>query len=409
MATFTYRGIDPDGKVQTGEIEADNEDTAVSRLQSAHVHVISLSSTQQKSRSTQVSSTARSRRVRVKLEDLAMMSRQLAIMIDSGVPVVESLGSIAIQVHNQAFRRVLTDVQQQVIQGHSLSQALSRYPSVFSDLYVDMVKMAETGGDLGQVIGHLAGYLESNLDIIRKVKSAMMYPTIIIIASVITVIALVTFILPRFTKLFKDMGVQLPTTTRILLMCSNFMINYWYIALGGLILILLAVKAASRTLWGKRLIDWSKLHAPLVGDLVRKVVLSRSLLALGTLLSGGVPLVTALETAAGAAGNVVIGAVYRFTRTSVETGSTIADAFKTSKEFPPLVVQITAVGERAGELPNLLLRISRFYSEEADTKIKGLTSIIEPVLIVVLGAVIGFIAVSIISPIYTLVGNVPKH
>ena len=404
MAVFTYRAVDSTGQTKTGEIDADNEGMAVSRLQEMGLHVISLSTIQQKAKQAQAA--PKLRRTKAKLEDLAMVSRQLAIMINSGVSILEALDAITIQIRDRSLKNVLADLQQQVLQGYSFSQALSRHPGVFSALYVDMVKTAEVGGELGRVMDQLATYLESNLDIVRKVKSAMMYPIIIVIASVITVIALVTFILPRFTKIFKDMGIELPATTKFLLAFSKFIINYWYIALAIIFVLYIGAKLAARTPHGRRFVDWSKLHFPLVGDLVRKVVLSRSLLALGTLLRVGVPLVSALDTAAGAAGNQVIASVYRYTRTSVESGTSIADSFKTSKEFPPLLIQMTAVGERTGALDDLLLKVSGFYEREADVKIKGLTSIIEPALIVVLGTLIGFIAVSIISPIYTLVGSI---
>ena len=406
MVTFAYRAIDPKGQTQTGEIDADGEAAAVSRLQEMGLQVISVAEGQQKAKQAQI--LLKPDRTKAKLEDLAMISRQLAIMIDSGVSVMEALEAIAMQVRDRSLQDVIEDLQQQVLQGHSLSQAFSRHPGVFSELYIDMVKTAEAGGELSQVMDQLAIYLENNLDIVRKVKSAMLYPIIIVAASLVTMVALVTFILPRFAKIFQDIGAELPATTKALLACSHFATNQWYLLIIGVFGLIVGCKLAGRTPAGRRWLDWSKLHAPLVGDLVRKIALSRSLRALGTLLSGGVPLITALDNAAGAAGNQVIGSVYKFTRTSVETGSSVTDAFKTSKEFPPLLVQMTAVGERTGELPKLLLKVSAFYEKEADAKIKGLTSIIEPVLIVILGALIGFIAVSIVSPIYTLVESVPK-
>jgi len=405
MPNFTYRAIDPRGQVQTGQLEVDSEGAAAAKIQEMGLHLVSLSAAQQKAKQRDAGA-AKPGRTKVKLEELAMVSRQLAIMIDSGVPIIEALESLAAQVRSPSFQNVISDLRQQVLQGHSLSQSLAKHPSVFSQLYVDMVKTAEAGGELGQVLDQVASYLEGNLDIIRKVKSAMMYPIIVIAASLVTVIALVTFVLPRFMTLFDQMGVAIPTTTKMLLAISSFTIDYWFLLILGLAAAGFLLRLFANSATGRRWLDWGKLHAPLVGDLVRKIVLSRSLLALGTLLNGGVPLMTALETAEDAAGNQVIGAVYRFTRSSVESGNPIADAFRSSKEFPPLLIQMTAVGERTGELPQMLLRVSEFYNKEADAKIKGLTSIIEPVLIVVLGAFVGFIAVSIISPIYSLVGSV---
>ncbi len=405
MPNFTYKAIDTGGQIQTGELEVDGEAAAIARIEEMGLCLVSLSGGQQKAKHRDAG-TLKVTRTKAKLDELAMVSRQLAIMIDSGVPIVEALQSLAAQIRTPSLRDVISDVQQQVLQGYSLSQSLARHSGVFSQLYIDMVKTAEAGGELGRVMDQLATYLEGNLDIIRKVKSAMMYPIIVIAASVVTVVALETFVLPRFMKLFKQMGVAIPVTTKMLLAISNFLINYWYAVILGLAATGFLLKLVANSASGRRWLDWGKLHAPVVGDLFRKIVLSRSLLALGTLLNGGVPLVTALETAAEASGNQVVGSVYRSTRSNVEGGGSIADAFGSSAEFPALVVQMTAVGERTGELPDLLLRVSDFYSKETDAKIKGLTSVVEPVLIVVLGALVGFIAVSIISPIYSLVGGV---
>ncbi len=405
MPNFTYKAIDTGGQIQTGELEVDGEAAAIARIEEMGLCLVSLSGGQQKAKHRDAG-TLKVTKTKAKLDELAMVSRQLAIMIDSGVPIVEALQSLAAQIRTPSLRDVISDVQQQVLQGYSLSQSLARHSGVFSQLYIDMVKTAEAGGELGRVMDQLATYLEGNLDIIRKVKSAMMYPIIVIAASVVTVVALETFVLPRFMKLFKQMGVAIPVTTKMLLAISNFLINYWYAVILGLAATGFLLKLVANSASGRRWLDWGKLHAPVVGDLFRKIVLSRSLLALGTLLNGGVPLVTALETAAEASGNQVVGSVYRSTRSNVEGGGSIADAFGSSAEFPALVVQMTAVGERTGELPDLLLRVSDFYSKETDAKIKGLTSVVEPVLIVVLGALVGFIAVSIISPIYSLVGGV---
>lgn len=392
------------GQVQTGELEVDGESAAIDRVQEMGLQLISLTSAHSKARHKS-GSARKAGKTRVKLEELAMFSRQLAIMIQSGVPIIEALESLELQVKSASFQTVVNDLRQQVLQGHSLSQSLARHTGVFSQLYVDMVKTAEAGGELSQVMDQLAQYLESNLEIIRKVKSAMMYPIIVVVASLITVVSLVTFVLPRFMTLFKQMGAELPPTTKALLAISRFTLNYWYALVIGVAIAFFALRVVANSKGGRRWFDWLKLHAPPAGDLVRKIVLSRSLLALGTLLNGGVPLMVALETAAEASGNQIIGSVYRFTRSSVESGSSIADAFKSSSEFPPLLIQMTSVGERTGQLPDLLLRVSEFYYKEADARIKGLTSIIEPVLIVILGALVGFIAISIIAPIYSLVGG----
>ncbi len=407
MPAYAYKAIGPGGQIQTGEVEGDGESAAIDRVQEMGLHLISLTAVSAQARSRHKEGAGRKgRKTEVKLEELAMFSRQLAIMITSGVPIIEALDSLMLQVKTSAFQAVISDLRQQVLQGHSLSQSLARHPSVFSQLYVDMVKTAEAGGDLAQVMDQLAQYLESNLEIIRKVKSAMMYPIIVVAASLITVVALVTFVLPRFMTLFKQMGATLPPTTKALLTISQVTMKYWYLVIVGLAVVFVIFKMIASSAGGRRWLDWLKLHTPPAGDLVRKIVLSRSLLALGTLLNGGVPLMVALDTAAEASGNQIIGSVYRFTKTSVESGSTIADAFKTSPEFPPLLVQMTSVGERTGELASLLLRVSEFYYKESDARIKGLTSIIEPVLIVILGALVGFIAISIIAPIYSLVGGV---
>jgi type IV pilus assembly protein PilC len=293
-----------------------------------------------------------------------------------------------------------------VASGASLTDAVGKHPRVFSSLYVNMIRSAEAGGILDKVLDRLATFLEKEQEMRGKIKAAMMYPSVVFMFAMLMLMALLFFVLPKFKTIFESMSLKLPLATRALLGFSGFMTSYWYlflaIGLGGAV----GYKLYARTERGRYQIDLLKLKLPVMGDMIMKTAISRFARTFGTLIASGVPVLRALEIVSEAAGNVVIAQTINQTRASVKEGEKISTPLLGSKIFPVMVVQMIGVGEETGRLDSMLVKVSDFYDQEVDSTLKGLTSLIEPVMIVGLGAIVGFIAVSVISPIYQLVGSI---
>jgi type II secretory pathway component PulF len=342
-------------------------------------------------------------RGRVPLKEMAVVARQLAIMSETGVPLTDALGCVREQVASGALGYALDEVIQDVLEGRSLTRALSRHPRVFSRLFVDMVRAGEASGQLSKVLDELASYLENNVDIAQRIRAAVAYPTVLMSVSLVAVILLVTFVLPRFAKLFEEMNVALPATTRAMMVCAGMLKQYWFVGPAIVIGAWMLARVMSAHEGGSETIDRIKLSLPIAGSISRRVNIARIGMAVSTALNGGVPLVEALGTAVQVTENRVLRASLVSVRESIIGGMSLADAFQQCGQFPPLVRQLVAAGERSGKLAYMLTRLSSYYSREADAEIKSLTAILEPVLIVVMGVLIGVIAVSIISPIYSVV------
>ena len=291
-------------------------------------------------------------------------------------------------------------------QGTALSDAFSRHPRAFPTLAVEMARVAEAGGSLADAMEKLADHTETGAEIARKVRSALAYPMVVMVISAVTVLVMVTFILPRFMKLFDQMGAKLPWTTMMLMAASHTLTGRWYVFVVGLAAAVYFGRRYARSPAGRQKIDRVALNMPLVGDIVRKIVLSRVIATMATLLSSGVPMVKTLETSAAAANNEVVKEALLRARKDVAEGNATSQSLRASRVFPPMVLQMVASGEKTGELPTMLNYVCLLYARETDTKVKSLTSVIEPVMIVVLGVIVGFIAMSVIVPIYSLVGGV---
>ena len=269
-----------------------------------------------------------------------------------------------------------------------------------------MAGVAEAGGNLAEAMSKLADHMETGAEITRKVKGALAYPVVVMCISVVTVLVMVTFILPRFTKLFHQMGAKLPWTTQMLISISHAMTSYWYLFIGGAVALFYLARKALSTEAGKRRFDLLTLKLPIIGDVVNKIVLSRVLACMSTLLGSGVPMLKALETAGAAANNEIVKAALLKASRDVAEGNATSQSLRAAGIFPPLVLQMVASGEKTGELPAMLEYVCTLYDRETEAKVKSLTSIIEPIMIVVLGVIVGFIAMSVIVPIYSLVGGV---
>src|SRR5947209_15997648 len=402
MPTFAYTVRDNTGAVKQGTIEAENDRVVARRLREQGFQVSSV----RKTRAAKKAGAAGGRFSfgRVKLRELSIFCRQFSTMVDAGVSLVRCLNVLAEQASSSKLKRIIIDLQAEVEAGNTLSRAMQKYPRVFSNLFIGLIKAGEVGGVLEESLQRLSQFLEKDVELRRKVKSSMTYPVIVIVVAMAIVIGLVTCILPKFIALFKELGVKdFPTMTLILMNMSHFLTTYWYFAIGIAIALYIAFKMFTRTKFGKRIYDRFKLKAPVFGKLNHKICLARFSRTLGTLLVSGVPILQALETVAGTVDNDIIADAGVDARTRIREGDRIGDPLQKSKQFPPMVVQMISIGEESGALDQMLTKIADFYEQEVDAALASLTSAIEPVMIVFLGGAVGFIVIAMFLPLVALI------
>jgi type IV pilus assembly protein PilC len=402
MPQFRYSAMDAAGRNVSGTLEADSLDVVRAKLNDLNYHVVGIRETKPRTNPIEWFNNLQ----RVKLRELVLFSRQFATMIDAGLSVVKCLDILQQQSRDPKLKEVIAQTKHDVGSGASLTEALAKHPRVFSGLYVNMIRSAEAGGILDQVLDRLAGFLEKEQEVRNKVKSAMMYPAVVFVFAILMLCALVFFVLPKFKMIFESMQLKLPLSTRILLNFSAYTGRYWYVVVVGLIGLVIAYKVLAATERGRYQVDNVKLKVPIMGDLMLKTAISRFARTFGTLISSGVPVLRALEITVETAGNRVVADAVSKARASVKEGEKISTPLLGTKVFPIMVVQMIAVGEETGRLDHMLVKVSDFYDDEVDATLKGLTSLIEPLMIVGLGGIVGLIAVSVISPIYSLVGNI---
>ncbi len=396
MPTFAYTFRDAAGTVRSGTSEAESAEILRKRLQEQGFTV------------TEVRQVRAQRPGggwgRVKLSDLAIFCRQFSTMQDAGVSIVRSLDVLAQQTQSPKLRRILVDIQAEVEAGQTLSRAMSKYPNVFSNLFIGLIRAGEVGGVLEESLQRLAAFLESDVALRRKVRAAMTYPTIVVIAALAIVIGLVTFILPKFFDVFRDLGIKdFPVMTQMLMDFSNFLTSRWYVMIAIVILVVIAFRMFVRTRIGRRLYDRLKLKLPVFGPLNHKIALARFSRTLSTLLSSGVPILQALETVAGTVANEIIAEAVMEARARIREGDRIGPPLERSGMFPPMVVHMISIGEESGALDQMLSKVADFYESEVESTLQSLTSAIEPVLIVLLGGMVGFIVISLLLPLITAV------
>ena len=402
MSTYRYSAMDPSGRTVSGTLEADSFELVRAKLSDLNYHVLSI----RQAKAGNSLKEAFNNMQRVKLRDLVMFSRQFATMIDAGLSVVKCLDILQKQTRNPKMKEVIGEVKRDVAGGMSLTESLQKHPRIFSPLYVNMMRSAEAGGILDIVLDRLSTFLEKEQETRNKIKSAMTYPAVVFCFAMLMVMGLLFFVLPKFKGIFETMGLKLPLTTKILLNSSTYLQQYWYIALVMIIGSVVLIKVFSRTDRGKYAIDSAKLRLPIFGDLILKTSVSRFARTFGTLISSGVPVLRALEIVSDTAGNRVISEIVVRARVSIKEGEKISTPLFGSRIFPVMVTQMIAIGEETGRLDQMLVKVSNFYDDEVDNTLKSLTSLIEPLMIVGLGLIVGFIAVSVISPIYALVGSI---
>ena len=342
----------------------------------------------------------------VKTRDVVVFTRQFATMINAGLPLVQALDILAQQTENKTLAGVTRQVVYDVESGQTLADALRKHPKAFSDLYVNMVAAGEAGGILDTILQRLAQFLEKNDAIIRKVKGAMVYPAVIMTVAVVAVAVLLIFVIPTFQNMFASVNLDLPLPTRIVIGMSNVLKGYWWAIIGVIGISVFALTRYYKTAAGRLQIDALMLRFPVLGDLLRKSAVSRFTRTLGTLISSGVSILDGLEITARTAGNMVIHNAVMESRQSIAGGDTISAPLQRSKVFPPMVISMIAVGEQTGGLDEMLSKIADFYDEEVDAAVGTLLSLMEPIMIVVLGVVVGGMVVAMYLPIFDMVNAV---
>jgi len=395
MAVFAYRGRAAAG-VQTGEIEAPDRTTAVGELRRRAILVTQITEKAGGKSPIRIGS-------KVKDKEMAVFTRQFSTMIDAGLPLVQCLNILAEQSESRNLRAVTANVARNVQDGATLAEALRKHPRTFDDLFTNMVEVGETGGILDVIFQRLAGYIEKAAALKRKVKGAMVYPASIVGVAFLVIVFMLTFVIPTFAAIFKDMGADLPMPTQIVIWLSEFVRSYIlliFAAIGGTIF---AMRSYYRTENGKSTIDALLLKIPIFGPLIRKVAVARFTRTLGTLVQSGVPILEGLRITATTAGNKVVEKAVLQCRTSVTAGKTVAEPLKLSGVFPPMVTQMISVGEQTGALDAMLSKIADFYDDEVNTAVNTLTSLLEPIMIVFLGGVVGGLVVAMYLPIFKLV------
>jgi type IV pilus assembly protein PilC len=339
---------------------------------------------------------------KIRLKELPVFTRQLAAMLSSGMPLVQSIVALEEQTGSKPFAAVLAGVRTEVEGGSMYSDALENYPQVFDELYVNMMRAGETGGMLAETCDRVASFLEASNKLRSKVKSAMMYPTVVICVALIISTCLIIFIVPTFAKMFAGFGSELPKPTQMLLDLSNFIRGYWYVVIAAAAAIIYSFRRWAQTEKGAYSVDLFRLHFPLLGKLVRKIAITRFASTFAQLMSSGVPIIQAMSIVGVATGNKVIGKAILDARASVEQGKTISATLKSNKEFPSMLIHMLSAGEQTGKMEEMLGKLAEFYQDEVDSMLEGLTSMLEPLLMVVIGVMIGGIVLAMFMPIFKM-------
>ncbi len=408
MPTFQATVRDNGGKTTTLVKEAESQSVLARQLREQGYTVAKIKQT----RAASKAGRARQGPIRgsVKLAELSVFCRQFSTMVDAGVSLVRCLSVLQEQASSTRLKRITADITSEVEAGNSLSKAMSKYPRVFNNLFIGLIRAGEVGGVLEETLQRLAHFLEKDVELRRKVKSAMTYPVLVMVVALIIVLGLCTFVVPTFFKLFKDLGLKedsFPLMTQILKNFSDFLIMGFPMRqlTTAVVVFLLVVgfKAFVRTKFGKRLYDRFKLKAPVFGNLNHKIAIARFARTLGTLLTSGVPILQALETVAGTVDNDILADAIMHCRARIREGDRIGDPLKKSKLFPPMVVQMISIGEESGALDAMLGKVADFYESEVDAALDQLTAAIEPIMIVFLGTCVGFIVVAMFMPMVAMI------
>ena len=395
MPVYNWKARTASGEAHQGELTAASPQEVIGYLRRKRLIVLSVNPKPKEIKFSFGGS--------VKTKDIVLFSRQFATMINSGLPLVQCLSILSQQSENPKFKETINSIRVDVEGGNSLADSLAKFPKLFTNLFISMIQAGETGGILDKIMLRLSEYLEKNDAIVRKIKGAMIYPAVVFTAAIACVVVLLIFVIPIFAAMFKEMKMELPLPTKIVVGLSNIIMGYWWAIIGVVVLFFFALNRYKKTSKGELMIDTLLLKFPVLGDLIRKSSVARFTRTLGTLISSGVSILQGLEVTARTSGNRVVHDAIMNSRTAIAGGETITKPLKEAGVFPPMVIQMINVGEQIGGLDAMLIKIADFYEEEVDTAVDALTAALEPVMIVFLGVIVGGMVVSMYLPIFDLI------
>lgn len=401
MPRFVWEGKTRGGSTMNGELDAPSEAFVIAQLRRQQIVPVRI-----KAKARDLSIKLPGFQKKVSRKDLTIFTRQFATMIDAGLPLVQCLDILGEQQEHDAFKKVILKVKEDVEAGSTFADALKKHPKVFDDLYVNLVAAGEVGGILDTILARLAAYIEKAMKLAKQVKGAMVYPSTIVAVALVVTIVLLLYVIPIFGQMFADFGQALPAPTVFVLGLSAFTQKYFLLILASIVLLILLLRWYYRQANGRRNIDRLLLKAPVFGSLIQRISVARFSRTLGTMVSSGVPILESMDIVARSAGNKVIEEAILKARQSISEGKTIAEPLADSKVFPPMVTQMVGVGEATGALDTMLNKIADFYDDEVDAAVAALTSLLEPLLMVFLGVVIGGLVVAMYLPIFKLAGVV---
>jgi type IV pilus assembly protein PilC len=399
MPSYAWKGRNRAGLIKEGVLAADSKEVALSSLRRQNIVVTGI-----RERGKEISLTKVGRKVPPKT--LAVFTRQFSVMIDAGLPLVQCIEILANQQEHKNFQKILLQVRQDVEAGSTLADAMRRHPKAFDALYVNMVAAGEAGGILDTILQRLSVYIEKAVKLRSQVRSAMIYPIAVIAIAAIVVAVILLKVIPTFAALFMSLGAELPLPTRIVIASSQFLARYFIFIVIAIAAIVYGIRRYYATHRGRRVIDGFLLKLPILGNILRKVAVARFCRTLATLTSSGVPILESLDITARTAGNAIVEDAIYETRKSVEGGKTIVEPLKATNVFPNMVTQMIGVGEQTGALDAMLNKIADFYEDEVDAAVAGLVKLLEPVMIFILGVVIGGIVIAMYLPMFTLINKI---
>ncbi len=395
MPTFKYVAKDQGARNVVGKISAENQAAVIEELRKRHLTIIDVKPVKVASKTVFVKKS-------VKPEDLVIFSRQLSTMVDAGIPILQALDALQEQITQSYFQSVVIAVRDDIQMGSSLSAAFAKHPKAFDTLFVNMVKVGETGGVLSAILDRISSYLEKTLKLKRKVKSALIYPTVVVFMAIIITIILLVKVVPTFASIYDSFNSELPAMTQMLIGASDMLKKNLLYLIGGIVLLGFLLSRWYKTDRGREAIDKMSLRVPIFGELIRKVAISRFSRTLATLLQTGVPILESLDIVGKTSGNRVVENVVISVKNNVREGESIATPLVKSGVFPPMVTRMISIGEKSGQLEKMLGKIADFYDDQVDAAVAGLTSIIEPLIIGFLGIVVGFIVIALFLPIISI-------
>ena len=414
MPVFAFEAIKNDGQKVKSEVTAESKDEAIKKIQDQGLRPTRIKDQKEESKSRSVPGVEKAPAKKkgglfmggVSSKDIVTFTTQLSTLQDAGLPIVRSLKILEEQQKPGRFKDQLEEVSSEVEQGSTLSEAMSKYPKSFDKLYISMVKAGEAGGVLDVILRRLAGFMEKSQKLRKQVKGALIYPAAVITVAILILVVIMLFVVPAFEKMFADIGQALPAPTQLLLSTSQAIQTYWYLIPLIPIFLMTIMKLIARTEAGEKALDAFKLRMPVFGNIIKKSSVARFCRTLGTLIASGVPILEALRIVKDAVGNVIIANAIEDVHGSIREGDTIADPLRSSGIFDELLVNMIDVGEETGELDKMLMKIADNYEADVDVAVEGMSSLLEPLLIVGMGLVVGFIVISLFLPLVSIIKNI---